>query len=131
MSSVSDRYTIISADCHAGASHDMYREYLDPAYLADFDACDMVDRETYRLLHLLGCYLVLRSQKPDLYDAGLESLEVIRKAGFLREYVIFDRIAPYTQYARTATLTAEGRSQLREYVLRFGISGGNGGPGIK
>ncbi|HRX50618.1 MAG TPA: tetratricopeptide repeat protein [Candidatus Krumholzibacteria bacterium] len=100
-------------------------------HLADFDACDMVDRETYRLLHLLGCYLVLRSQKPDLYDAGLESLEVIRKAGFLREYVIFDRIAPYTQYARTATLTAEGRSQLREYVLRFGISGGNGGPGIK
>ncbi len=34
----SDRYTIISADCHAGASHETYREYLDPAYLDDFDA---------------------------------------------------------------------------------------------
>jgi predicted TIM-barrel fold metal-dependent hydrolase len=34
----SDHYTIISADCHAGGSHEMYREYLDPAYLDDFDA---------------------------------------------------------------------------------------------
>ena len=35
---VDDRYTIISADCHAGGSHAAYREYLDPAYLEDFDA---------------------------------------------------------------------------------------------
>lgn len=34
----SERYTIISADCHAGGSHAAYREYLDPAYLEDFDA---------------------------------------------------------------------------------------------
>src|SRR6476659_9445438 len=34
----SDHYTIISADCHAGGSHAAYREYLDPAYLDDFDA---------------------------------------------------------------------------------------------
>ncbi|NNE75352.1 MAG: amidohydrolase [Acidimicrobiales bacterium] len=33
-----DRYTVISADCHAGANHKTYREYLDPAYHADFDA---------------------------------------------------------------------------------------------
>ena len=33
-----ERYTIISADCHAGGSHAAYREYLDPAYLEDFDA---------------------------------------------------------------------------------------------
>ncbi len=31
-------YTIISADTHAGANHETYREYLDPAYLDDFDA---------------------------------------------------------------------------------------------
>jgi predicted TIM-barrel fold metal-dependent hydrolase len=31
-------YTMISADCHAGASHATYREYLDPAYREDFDA---------------------------------------------------------------------------------------------
>ena len=34
----SDRYTIISADTHAGASHETYREYLDPRFHADFDA---------------------------------------------------------------------------------------------
>jgi predicted TIM-barrel fold metal-dependent hydrolase len=33
-----ERYTIISADCHAGGSHAAYREYLDPEYLEDFDA---------------------------------------------------------------------------------------------
>ena len=33
-----EHYTIISADCHAGGSHAAYREYLDPAYLEDFDA---------------------------------------------------------------------------------------------
>ena len=32
------RYTIISADCHAGANHETYREYLDPEFRADFDA---------------------------------------------------------------------------------------------
>ncbi|HKH05919.1 MAG TPA: amidohydrolase family protein [Acidimicrobiales bacterium] len=32
------RYTIISADCHAGGSHAHYREYLDPAYRDEFDA---------------------------------------------------------------------------------------------
>ena len=33
-----DHYTIISADTHAGGSHEQYREYLDPAYRDDFDA---------------------------------------------------------------------------------------------
>jgi len=37
-------YTIISADCHAGGSHEMYREYLDPKYRPDFDAW----REKYK-----------------------------------------------------------------------------------
>ncbi|MBL7491479.1 amidohydrolase [Frankia sp. AgB1.9] len=32
------RYTIISADTHAGANHETYREYLDPSFLEDFDA---------------------------------------------------------------------------------------------
>src|SRR6516164_9551709 len=29
---------LISADCHAGGSHEQYREYLDPAYREEFDA---------------------------------------------------------------------------------------------
>ncbi len=31
--SATDHYTIISADCHAGASHETYREYLEERYL--------------------------------------------------------------------------------------------------
>ena len=30
--SAQDHYTIISADTHAGANHETYREYLDPKY---------------------------------------------------------------------------------------------------
>ena len=33
-----DRYTIITADTHAGGSHAQYREYLDPEFRDDFDA---------------------------------------------------------------------------------------------
>jgi predicted TIM-barrel fold metal-dependent hydrolase len=41
---MTDHYTIISADTHAGGSHAQYRDYLDPAFLDDFDAW----RGTYR-----------------------------------------------------------------------------------
>ena len=50
-------YTIISADCHAGASHATYREYLDPRFHEDFDAWrgryknpykDLGDQRRYR-----------------------------------------------------------------------------------
>ena len=34
---MSDRYILISADCHAGGNHEMYREYLEARYLDDFD----------------------------------------------------------------------------------------------
>lgn len=33
-----DRYTVISADCHGGASLLQYRDYLDPALLEEFDS---------------------------------------------------------------------------------------------
>ncbi|HMS11928.1 MAG TPA: amidohydrolase family protein [Microthrixaceae bacterium] len=34
---MTQRYTIISSDCHAGANHATYREYLDPAFHQRFD----------------------------------------------------------------------------------------------
>jgi predicted TIM-barrel fold metal-dependent hydrolase len=33
-----DHYVVISSDCHAGASHAQYREYLDPQWRDEFDA---------------------------------------------------------------------------------------------
>ncbi|WTW98062.1 amidohydrolase [Streptomycetaceae bacterium NBC_01309] len=41
---MSDRYTIISADGHAGANMETYRDYLDAAWREEFDAW----REKYR-----------------------------------------------------------------------------------
>ena len=38
MTSSTDRYTLISSDCHAGANHETYRQYLASDYLDDFDA---------------------------------------------------------------------------------------------
>ncbi len=35
---MSEHYTIISSDCHAGGNHQQYREYLDPAWRDEFDA---------------------------------------------------------------------------------------------
>jgi predicted TIM-barrel fold metal-dependent hydrolase len=34
----SGRYTIVSSDCHAGANHATYREYLDSEWREEFDA---------------------------------------------------------------------------------------------
>ena len=36
-SAATTHYTIISADTHAGANHETYREYLDPEFHHDFD----------------------------------------------------------------------------------------------
>src|SRR3954469_20485948 len=38
MTQPSDRYTIISSDCHAGANHATYREYLTSEWHEEFDA---------------------------------------------------------------------------------------------
>ena len=45
---MTERYTIISADTHAGGSHAQYREYLDSKYLDDFDAWRSQYRNPYR-----------------------------------------------------------------------------------
>jgi predicted TIM-barrel fold metal-dependent hydrolase len=37
-SAPTDRYTVISADTHAGANHETYRHYLEPKFLEEFDA---------------------------------------------------------------------------------------------
>jgi predicted TIM-barrel fold metal-dependent hydrolase len=43
-----DRYTVISADCHAGGSMDAYREYLEAKYLDDFEAWRGAYRNPFR-----------------------------------------------------------------------------------
>jgi predicted TIM-barrel fold metal-dependent hydrolase len=45
---MTDHYTVISADTHAGGSHAQYREYLDPKYVEDFDAWRSRYRNPFR-----------------------------------------------------------------------------------
>jgi predicted TIM-barrel fold metal-dependent hydrolase len=45
---VSDRYILISADCHAGGNMDMYREYLDPVYADEFERWRGAYRNPFR-----------------------------------------------------------------------------------
>jgi len=45
---MSDRYTVISADCHAGADHATYRQYLASAWHNDFDAWRAKYRNPFR-----------------------------------------------------------------------------------
>ena len=43
-----DRYTIISADCHAGGNMAAYEEYLDPAWRDEFREWRGAYRNPYR-----------------------------------------------------------------------------------
>jgi predicted TIM-barrel fold metal-dependent hydrolase len=48
------RYTLISADCHAGANMETYREFLEHRYLDDFDAWRSAYRNPFRDLQGSG-----------------------------------------------------------------------------
>lgn len=47
----SDHYTLLSADTHAGGSHEQYREYLDPKYRDEFDAWRNRYKNPFKDLH--------------------------------------------------------------------------------
>jgi predicted TIM-barrel fold metal-dependent hydrolase len=74
-----DRYTIISADCHAGASHAVYREYLERDLLEDFDAWRTRYRNPYRDL---GDQRRLRNWDNDLRNGAQEGDGVVGEVVF-------------------------------------------------
>ena len=74
-----DRYTVITADSHAGGSHAQYREYLDPAYRDDFDAWRGEYRNPYRDL---GDQRKLRNWDTELRDEQQEAEGVVGEVVF-------------------------------------------------
>ena len=48
MTALDDRLVLISADCHAGASHETYREYLEARFHEEFDAWRSRYRNPFR-----------------------------------------------------------------------------------
>ncbi|GIU90770.1 MAG: hypothetical protein KatS3mg010_1869 [Acidimicrobiia bacterium] len=74
-----DHYVVISADCHAGASHATYREYLDPKYLEDFDAWRGRYKNPYKDL---GDQRRLRNWDNEMRNAAQESDGVVGEVVF-------------------------------------------------
>ncbi|MDZ7675116.1 MAG: amidohydrolase family protein [Acidimicrobiales bacterium] len=75
----SDHYAIISADCHAGGSHSMYREYLDPEYRDDFDAWRGEYKNPYKDL---GDKRKLRNWDDEMRNSQQESDGVVGEIVF-------------------------------------------------
>src|SRR5262245_29129157 len=85
-----DRYVVISADCHAGAAIDTYRDYLDPKYRDEFDAwrssltsspwADLNDPESLKYR---------RNFEPELRIPDLE------KEGIVGEVIFPNTIPPF------------------------------------
>ncbi|MGI8939829.1 MAG: amidohydrolase family protein [Iamia sp.] len=74
-----DRYTLISADCHAGGSHSQYREFLDPAFRDDFDAWRGEYRNPFRDL---GDQRKLRNWDDDMRIGQQEDDGVVAEVVF-------------------------------------------------
>jgi predicted TIM-barrel fold metal-dependent hydrolase len=75
-----DHYIVISADTHAGGSHQQYREFLDPKYRPDFDAW----REKYKnpFKDLKDTDLRTRNWDGDLRDEQMNADGVVGEVIF-------------------------------------------------
>lgn len=109
-----DRLTIISADCHAGGSHAQYREYLDPAYLEDFDAWRGKYKNPFRDL---GDQRRLRNWDNDLRNSQQEEDGIVGEVifpntvpPFFPSFVLFAPPPPPEDYGhRLAGVRAHNR----------------------
>ncbi|MDQ1458703.1 MAG: hypothetical protein QOI08_187, partial [Actinomycetota bacterium] len=121
--SSTDHYTIISADCHAGASHETYREYLEARYLDDFDAW----RGKYRnpFSDLRGTRRT-RNWDDELRNAQLEADGIVGEVvfpntvpPFFPSFVLFARPPKPDEYEhRLAGIRAHNR-WLSDWCARF------------
>ncbi|MCB0978243.1 MAG: amidohydrolase [Acidimicrobiales bacterium] len=118
-----ERYTIISADCHAGGSHAAYREYLDPEFRDEFDAWRGQYKNPYKDL---GDDRRLRNWDDDLrnsqQDADGVAGEVIfpnTVPPFFPSFVLFAKPPTAEQYRqRRAGIQAHNR-WLVDFCSRF------------
>ncbi len=117
------RYTIISADCHAGGSHEQYREYLDPAFRDDFDAWREKYKNPYRDLHDGGR---VRNWDDDRRNGDLEADAQVAEVvfpntgpPFCPSFVLFAKPPKPDEYAhRHAGIQAHNR-WLVDFCGRF------------
>lgn len=123
MTALDERYTIISADCHAGGSHADYREYLDPKFRDDFDAWRGKYKNPYKDL---GDQRRLRNWDDDLRNSQQEAEGVVGEVvfpntvpPFFPSFVLFARPPKADEYEhRRAGIHAHNR-WLVDWCNRF------------
>jgi predicted TIM-barrel fold metal-dependent hydrolase len=81
-----ERYTIVSADCHAGASHEQYREYLPEQHLEAFDEWRARYRNPFRDL--------LSEKRRRNWDDDLRTRD-LETDGIVAEVVFPNTIPPF------------------------------------
>ena len=102
-----DPYVLISADCHAGARIDGYRDYLDPEYRERFDAW----RDQYRnpsRKHL--------GKKKDLTWGGQERVDDLESQGVVAEVLFPNNVPPFFP---PAGIVVARPPTAEEYELRL------------
>jgi predicted TIM-barrel fold metal-dependent hydrolase len=117
------RYTVISSDTHAGGSHAMYREFLDPKYLDDFDAwrgeyknpfSDLGDTRRYR-----NWDDEMRNSQQDADGVVGEVIFPNTVPPFFPSFVLFARPPKPDEYEhRLAGIRAHNR-WLEDFCSRF------------
>ncbi len=118
-----DHYTVISADCHAGGSHEQYREFLDPAYRDAFDDWRGEYRNPFKDL---GDQRKLRNWDDELRSAQTEADGVVAEVvfpntvpPFFPNFVLFAAPPKPEEYElRRAGVHAHNR-WLVEWCARF------------
>ncbi len=83
-------YVVITADTHAGASIDAYRDYLDPAFRADFDA--------WRGSYSNPARRHVGGKKLKNWDSGLRRRE-LRSDGVVGEVIFPNTVPPFYEKA--------------------------------
>ena len=121
---MSERYTIISADCHAGGSHEMYREYLDPDRRDEFDAWRGQYKNPFRDLQDGGR---VRNWDDDRRNGDLEADGIVGEVvfpntvpPFFPSFVLFARPPRPEEFPqRLAGIRAHNR-WMADWCARFG-----------
>ena len=110
MTSSTDRYTIISADTHAGANHETYREYLDPSFHEDFDAWRGKYKNPWK--DLRDTDLRIRNWDDDRRDADMLA------EGVVGEVIFPNTVPPF--YPGFVLFAGPPRPDQYEWVPVFG-----------
>jgi len=118
-----ERYTIISADCHAGGSHEMYREFLDPRYRDAFDAWRGEYKNPFRDLQDGGR---IRNWDDERRNGDLEADGIVAEVvypntvpPFFPNFVLFARPPRADQFEqRLAGIRAHNR-WMADWCARF------------